>query len=445
MKNTSSGLFCWFALSLVWLSYTSAVAQDTTTPSPDLPLVAQGVPGVTQPAAGEDALTNAYQIQTNNALYQGFGPSSPGQIGSPYLGSSALAGPARSPGFYVPTTPGLPIWGSLQAYPHMRYSLTYGNGFQTQPGSNSASLVNTVAPGVLFKLGEHWTLDYTPTLHFYTSGNLQDTTDEEVMLRGGTTYENWKLSLSQSYIDTTQPIIETGTQIEQSAYSTTFVAIRELGSKMSLESVLDQTFRYTTDLTTLHEWSDSEWLNYQFIPQFGAALGISGGYNELSVGSDIPFQKVSGRITFRPGPKLSLTVEGGAEESEFIHAATNAPSTLNPIFDVSAVYLFREKTTLTLNATRTVIPSLYQNELNVTTIVTADFHTPVSKNWSFDLTAGYTSEPFYSIVPGPEPVNFGGTPPRTFLATTRTDSRTNVRVSLSRVFHTRFTGSILYF
>jgi len=455
MKITSSGLFCCFVLALLCSSPTPVTAQNSntptnpttpTTPDPDLPIVAQGVQATTQPASNDTGPTNAYQIETNNALYQSFGPTAPGsgQAGSPYLGTSALAGSPHSGNFYVPTTPGIPIWGPIQAYPHLLYSLTYGNGFQSQPGVNSSSLVDRLAPGVLLKLGDHWTLDYTPTLVFYTTTNFQNTTDQQVVLRGSATYSDWRFIFTQSYIDTTQPILETGTQIEQTAYATVFNATYQMGSKTSLESILDQTFRFTTDLTDLHEWSDSEWLNYQALPQLGTALGVSAGYNELSVGSDLPFEKVNGRVTFRPGTKLSLTVEGGAEETEFIHP--HAPSTLNPIFDLSAVYLFRDRTTLTLTAARTVVPSLFQNELNVTTILTGDFHMPVALNWSFDLTASYTSEPFTSIVPGPVPPGFY--PPKnlptTFLDTIRTDTRTSVRVSLSRIYRRRFTGTIFY-
>ena len=68
----------------------------------------------------------------------------------------------------------------------------------------------------------------------------------------------------------------------------------------------------------------------------------------------------------------------------------------------------------------------------------------ITKKVYFEFSGGYTSEPFTSIVAGPLPQYYIGTPPRTDLVQTRSDTRTYVQVRLSAVFRTRLTASIFY-
>ncbi len=298
MKYTSSGRLWWLVLSSLWVCHTAAVAR-------------QGAYG--------SGPTNSFLSQSNNFQAPPLGPTAPGtgQLGAPYMGTSALARSSALNPLSIPTGPGLVAWGPLAVYPHLLYSATYGNGIEAQPGKNSTTVVNTVAPGLLFRMGSHWTLDYTPSLSFYSNPLFHDTTDQSVLLMGGTTYRDWSLNLSQSYVDTTQPLVETGTQIEQDSYATALNAAWQMNGKMSLQLGLNQDFNFIQGLNSLHEWSTADWINCQFEPQFGAALGVTGGYDQMSLGSDMPFEQALGRLIFQPGAKLRLTVIGGAEDRQF--------------------------------------------------------------------------------------------------------------------------------
>jgi hypothetical protein len=388
--------------------------------------------------------TNSFLAQSNNFQTPPIGPTTPGtgQFGAPYMGTSALAGSSALNPVPIPAGSGLVNEGPFALYPHLLYRMTYGNDIRAQPGVNSTTLINTVAPGLLLKMGSHWYIDYTPSLSFYSNPNFRDTTDQSVLLMGGTTYGDWSLSLSQSYVDTTQPLVETGTQVEQDAYATALNAAWQMSGKMSLQLGLSQNFRFVQGFSSLHEWSTADWINCQFEPQFGAALGVTGGYDQLSLGSDMPFEQLLGRLVFRPGTKLNLTVSGGAEDRQFV--SPSAPALITPIFDATMLYQIRDGTLLTLAGKRTVTPSLYGNEVNVITSVTADLRQQIVGNLFFEATGGYTSEPFTSIVPGTLPYYFKGASPHTTLALTRSDSRTYAQVRLSTVFRTRLTGSVFY-
>ena len=421
MKNTSSGLFCWIVLASLYLCHTDAVAQ-------------QDVFG--------NALTNNFQSQSNNFASQQPGPTTPGsgQFGAPYMGTSSLPGSSAATTFYVPTGPPLEQWGPLGFYPHLLYSLTYGNGIQAQPGKNSTTAINTVAPGAFLKIGGHWSIDYTLSRAIYSNPIFRDTTDHHVILTGVTTNGDWTLKLSQSYIDTTAPLVETGTQTEQEAYATALNAAWQMNDKMSLQLGLNQNFRFAQSLSDLHEWSTSDWLNYQFEPQFGAGLGLTGGYDEVSLGSDMPFEQILGRVVFQPGTKLSLILVGGGEDRQFLRPAERA--LVSPIFDASVHYQILPGTLLTISGRRTVTPSLEGGEINTATSVTAALHQDIAKNMYFEISGGYTSEPFTSIAAGPLPKYFFGAPPTSTLVNTRTDTRTYEQFRLSRVFRTRLTASV---
>jgi hypothetical protein len=425
MKKTTPGRLGWLVLASLWLGHAAAVAQENFFGN--------------APTNNPESLTNYFQPQP-------FGPTMPGSglFGAPYMGTSALAGSASSQSSYVPTGTGLASWGPISVYPHLLYSLTYGNGLEAEPGTNSTTWVNTVSPGVLFKLGNHWTLDYTPTVAFYSNPLFRDTTGHSVILTGGTIYGDWALSLSQSYLDTTQPLIETGTQVEQEAYATAINAAWQMNGKLALQLAVNQNFRFAEEMgfSNLREWTTADWLNYQFLPQFGAALGVTGGYDAVSLGSDMPFEQGLARIVFQPGSKLRLTVMAGAEDRQFVHPS--APSLLEPIFNASAFYQVCEGTAVTLSASRSVTPSFYGNEVNVISGVTGDIRQHIVRNLYFGISGGYSTEPFTSIEAAPLPPFFAGNPTRTPLAVTRNDTRTFAQFRLSTTFRTHLTGSIFY-
>jgi hypothetical protein len=421
MNNTSSSRLWWVVLPSLWVCHISAVAQEDIYEGP-LP----------------------YNFQS-----QPIGPTTSGSVqsGTPYMGSSVLSGSSFNLGDYVSTGTGIPVWGPLHVYPQLSYLFTYGNGLQAQPGVNSTTAINTVIPDVLFKIGNYWSLDYAPSWTFYSNPIFQNTTGQRVILLGGTSYGDWKLNLSQSYIDTTQPLVETGTEIDEVAYATALNAAWQMNGHLSLQLGLNQNFRYENGssaegLSDLQEWTESDWLNYQFEQQLGVAIGVTGGYDELSIGSDMPFEEAQVRVNFQPGPKLSLNVTGGIEDRQFVHPS--APPLVAPVFDATAQYEVRDGTSLTVSGSRTVTPAFFGNEVNVITSVMVGVRQRIVGKMFLSINGSYILEPYTSIVAGPLPPYYFGVPPTTALVQTRSDTRTTLRISLSTTFRTHLTGSIFY-
>jgi len=416
MNKTSSGRLWWFVLPLFWVCHISAVAQEDVNQS--------------QP-------TSTFQPQP-------VGPTTPGaaQPGTPYMGTSGLAGSPFNLADYASPGTGLAAWGPFSVDPHLFYSFTYASGLEALPGANSTTAINTVSPGLLLKIGSHWTLDYSPNLSFYSNPNFRDTTDQHVALKGGTTYGDWTLSLVQSYINTTDPLVETGTQVEQDVYATALNAAWQMNSHLSLQLGLDQNFRAAQVLSDLYEWETSDWIDYQFERQLGVAIGVIGGYDELSVGSDMPFERIEAGMNFQPGTKLSLQLTGGIEDRQFVHPS--APSLVTPIFNATARYQILEGTSFTVAGNRTVTPSFFGNEVNVITSVMAGVRQHIVGTMYFSVNGGYVLESFTTIAPAALPPSDSGGPTTADLVETRSDTRTSVKFSLSTTFRARLDASIFY-
>ena len=326
--------------------------------------------------------------------------------------ASRLAGTSQlAPASAAPLSPVPPLlrWGPLTLQSHLLYSLSYGNGLQSSPGQSSSSLINEIDPGIFFQWGNHWTLDYTPTLRFYSSRAFRDTFDNAVTLTGGTTYEDWSFGLSQSYASSSDPIIETGSQLDQETYSTGLSATRQIGSQTSLELGASQNFRFVDQtvpgeqLTDTMSWSTMDWLNYQFWPQFGAAIGGGFGYDNLAVGSDMTSEQLQGRITWKVVQKLNFVLSGGAEDRQFL--AGGVPDLISPIFSLSAQYSLFEVTTLSLSASRSVSPSFFSDQVSESTSISAGLHQRLLGKLSLDLSGGYGTSTYHASSTAPVAAN----------------------------------------
>jgi hypothetical protein len=336
--------------------------------------------------------------------------------------ASKLAGTSQlAPASAVPLSPVPPLlrWGPLSLQSHVFYQLSYGNGLQSSPGQSASSLINEVDPGILLQWGNHWTLDYTPTLRFYSSRAFRDTFDNAVTLTGGTTYEDWSFGLSQSYASSSEPLIETAAQTDQQTYSTGLNANRQLGSQTSLELGASQSFRYlgntvAGEQSDTRSWSTMDWLNYQFWPRFGAAIGTGFGYDNLKVGSDMTSEQLQGRITWKVVDKLSFVLSGGAEDRQFL--SSGSPDLISPIFSFSAQYSLFEATTLSLSATRSVSPSFWQDQVTESTSISAGLHQRLLGKLYLDLSGGYGTSTYHASSTAPFAANVSNYDTTTFSA-----------------------------
>ncbi len=350
----------------------------------------------------------------------------------PLAGTRQVYTPSAVP---LPAVPPLFRWGPLAFQSHLRYNFSYGDGLAATPGQQTKTAINELCPGMILQWGRHWTLDYTPILRFYSSSAFRDTLDHSVNLNGGTTYEEWTIGFSQSYISSSEPLIETGSQTDQQTLATRLSADYQISSQTSLELGLSQSLRLLDrssageQLNNQNSWSTMNWLNHQVWPGFGAALGAGFGYDDNSSSSDILSEQVQGRITWQVVEKLSFMVSGGANCMQFL--GSGASDLLSPVFSLSVQYSPSEATTLSVSAYNAVRPSYFQDQVTESTFISAGLHQRLLGKLHLNLSGGYGSSTYHASTTAP--------------ASSRSDyDTTSFSASLSASFLKRGSASVSY-
>jgi hypothetical protein len=277
--------------------------------------------------------------------------------------------------------------GPVTARPHLLYRFIYATGLPLSPGNQQDTAIQEFSPGIAFDIGRHWTLDYSPTLRFYSNHSFKDEFDNSVTLTGATDYEDWTFGFLQSYASSDSPNVQTGTQTSQEIYATALTASYAFNSKMSLDMGLYQNLQFAEDFQNSRDWSTMEWLNYQFWPRFNAGIGAGVGYVNVNVGPDQTYEQAAGRINWRATDKISFQVNAGFEDRQFL--SSGAGTLLSPTFGAVIQYLPFDATQISLNASRSVTPSLFQGQVSEITSVSCDLNQRLLEKFYLDLNAGY--------------------------------------------------------
>jgi hypothetical protein len=317
-------------------------------------------------------------------------------------------------------------WGPVILRPHVFYSFTYGTGVQSSPGQQHDTIVQALAPGVLFILSPKWTLDYTPTFTFYSDKNFKNNVGQSVTLTGGTTYEDWTFGLSQNFTYTTSPQVQTGTQTRQQTYSTSLSASHPLNSKMSVDLGISQNLSFPSGFQSSMEWSTMDWLNYEFWPRLVVGIGAGAGYVDSA--PDSVFEQLQGRVNWRATDKISFEINGGPEFTQFTEGG--AAALVNPVFGASIQYQPFEHTQLSLNGSEAVNTSYYQNQITETTSVSAGLSQRLLEKFYLNVSGGYSWDKYVAAANG--------------VSANSSSDYYSVNVSLSTTFFKRVSASVFY-
>jgi len=266
-----------------------------------------------------------------------------------------------------------------------------------------------------------------------------------VELLGQTSYNDWGFHLSQTYSSSSTPLLETEALTKQENYMTMFQVGRQLNSQLSAQLGLNQSIRSSSIDTIsqdIHEWSASPALNYQFWSRFGVGLTGALGYDEVSPGASMKFEQAQGTMNWLVGEKLTMTAGAGVEIRQLMGSEL-----VNPIYSGTITYRPWEQTAASLTASRTVMPSFFQNEVLVDTTVSATFQQRFLEHFNFELSGSYSTMPFVGFARVDEFTNShqAGTSESTAtVQENRKDNSRSVRVSLGSEFRQRGAISIFY-
>ena len=283
-------------------------------------------------------------------------------------------------------------WGPFQFRPHANYRFTYGNGINASPGQQEKTAQHQISPGLLL-VSQHLSLNYTPTLTYYSSDAFEDTLDHAASITANYTYGDWNFGLSHSYTKSSTPLIETAAQTDRQAHSTGASAHWQYSDKTSFDFSLSQQIQSAEDedLNNSTQWSTMNWVNYHFSQKTDVGFGLGGGYVDMETGSDMTFEQIQARVGWNPGQKLRFDLHGGVEIRQFLD--NDQSDLVNPIMGASAAYTPWEPTTFTLSASRSVDASFLQSQVVENTQVTAAVQQRLLGKLFLNLSGGFrTSE-----------------------------------------------------
>jgi hypothetical protein len=322
--------------------------------------------------------------------------------------------------------------------PQISYQFLYGNGIQAAPGQPQNTIVQQFSPGVIFDIGTHWTLDYTPTLGFYSSKDFHNTVDHNVLLQWGTAFHDWFVTASQNYARTSDPQAETGAQTDQQTYSTALNATYQFNDKLSAALGFNQNLNYVgggqtstnlfLGLSDSRSWSTMDWLYDQFWSRFNAGVGVGVGYNQQDNSPASIYEQYQASINWRITDKVSFSVNGGLEELEF--SSGGASDILTPIFGGTIQYQPFNQTRISVTANRTVTSSYFEDEVVEGTSITGDLSQRLFGGLYLDINGGYTSTSYEASIVG--------------LSTGRNDDTYTFNVRVSCPFPKRGTFAVFY-
>lgn len=278
--------------------------------------------------------------------------------------------------------------GPFSLHPHLMARYIYGLGLPTNGGRHVASVINTLAPGLLVDMGKHWTLDYSPTWTSYTARALKDTVSQSFNLRGAGEVQGLAVNFSENYAKSSPILIETGGQTPQRNWATQLGASTRIGNKTTFQTSASLNERYGEIIPDTRDWSTMNWLTMQYSTRTQIGLGVGAGYSDIVSQPDATNERYMGRFNWSPTDKLKLTVDGGVEARH--SRASAAKDRRNPILTASLAYQPYPTTTIILASARTVTTAYFQNQL----MKGANWNLNLEQRLlaHFYLSAGYTHQ-----------------------------------------------------
>lgn len=338
--------------------------------------------------------------------------------------------------FAVPKPPPQPMpyepfqMGKFIFRPHVDYTFMEAHGLLAAPGDPENTTVQQFSPGLLIDFGDHWALDDTMTFAQYSNKHFGNEFDNALTLTGQTVYTDWVLGFLQTADESSSPLIETAAQTEVQTYSTAVTGHHEVSEHVSEDLAVEQDMYFVSGgFQDSRDWYTLDWLNYDFTKRFSIGVGGGVGYVNVDFGSDQTYEEALGRLNWRVSDKISLQLNGGAEEWEFLDANSGG-ALFDPVYGGSIQYQPFANTSLYASANRAITESFYRGEVTDSTILNVGWNQRVLGQLYFNLNGGYEKTQF--IVQG------------NTLENNRTDTDYYIGARLSHSFLKRGTISLFY-
>ena len=335
-------------------------------------------------------------------------------------------------------------WGALHLHERASYQFLYSTGIHSQPGRSEDTFTHTLTPGLTLDLGPHVTLDYSPSIRFFSERNFHNTVDHAASLVGSLQYGDWSFGLSQLFSATDEPMVQTSGQTQQTTFTTGLSAGYHLSDKMTLQTGAGVTLMYLgsstnsfvgsgtntqpSQLSDSQTYYASENLDYAFNERLSTGVGITADYAEQASGFRIVDQDLHGNLAWHPGDKLNAAITVGVQHRQILTAGSSG--SWNPTFSANLGYHLFDQTTLSIYGNRSSAVSLFQDELSDNTTAGVGIQQRLLGKFQLNLGFGYTKADYKNTLAN--------------LATSRNDESTSYSAGLSFPFLTHCSFGTFY-
>lgn len=348
------------------------------------------------------------------------------------LGTSALGGsqiPAtsnRRPGAGGASTP-LRL-GPVDIQPRLGYQLLYGSGLPSLGRNSDATVLHSISPGVSISAGRFWNVQYNPSIRIYDTEGYDNTVNHTVSLEGGAVMENWKFGLRHATAISSDPLIETGEQTDQTTHSTSVSGTWNRNTRGTYSFSVDQRLRDTTKANDVNSWSTEHSYDVAVRPKLRVGLGAGVGYDMVDPGSDMMDEHVSLRLSGPLGQRISYNFSGGVSFREFLD--TDASTAITPRIGLNVAYQVLEKTSVSLGANHGTSTSYFSDQFTENTTVQGGITQRLTERWSLSASGGVRFTSYQSTIQSD--------------TVQREDTSTFANVSAGTLLFTKVSLSIFY-
>lgn len=308
---------------------------------------------------------------------------------TPGLGTSAIGSatiPAVFTGLPKDHTGGVRA-GPFDFRPRVAYEVVYGDGLTSGATRDQETWLQTITPGLETLWGDHWTLDYAPSVRLYSADNYRDAVNHSVTVAGWASWKTWNFHVDHNTAITSDPLIETGRQTDQTLHSSSVGATWDRGPAGSFDFGLSQNIRLTSEFSDSYSWTSDNWYNHPVRDKTTVGLGLSVGYDLMDPGSEMLNERLNVRLQGGIGEKFTYEIGAGGEMRHFY--GTPASPKLSPLVNGSLTYQVLERTSLTMGFSHDIRPSYFNDTYTENSTYQGTVTQILSPVWSLSASGGY--------------------------------------------------------
>ncbi len=351
--------------------------------------------------------------------------------------------------------------GPFNLHPRLMTSFTYDNnillstsdkeadgiwmvqpGLQAVAGDDAALIafrqeyndVLSLTPGNMIVVPAEWRagkllmLDYAPRFQEFDRYTSNDSLDQFATFDFLYPMNKFVFGAKQDYSDQKMTIVEAGQRTVVESMTTTLSGAYEFGEKTSVEADFHRlSVDYAaTDLVGYTEYNTEDWFNYNLAEDMPVSLGVLAGEDIVADHQDETYEQLRLRGRYLRTQKLTLDLSAGGELRQY---QNGNPMVFNPVFSLLGEYRPGPRTTVRLNAYRTLYASIFNGYNYTSTGATVDLSQGITSRYTATLSFGYFGQDATTVT---RPI------------VTHTDSYSSVRFSFAAKIARHFTGSIFW-